>query len=135
MILSSYSYLSMDDVREALKIIGDTIESERKQNGYLNEKIKELTSEHYKDEELAKMKAELETARADLRRGFEISEREDKDIENWIENHENTVHGGNHHHGVSGGGYKFVFYPTGLGTSGVVRCCICGEEHEFQEIG
>ena len=135
MVLPSYFYRPMEEIRETLKVIGDIIEDEREDNKRLKEQIKELKDEHYKDEQLTAMRTELETAKADLYRGFGISKEENKDIENWIENHENTVHGGNHYHGLSGGGYEYIFYPTGIGTSGKIRCCNCGEKYEFQKIG
>jgi len=40
----------------------------------------------------------------------------------------------NHCHDVSGGGYKYMFYPTGIGTSGRVKCGRCGEVFEFRKL-
>ena len=85
------------------------------------------------------MKAELERIRADYYRGFAITEYEDKIIKEWQKKHEEE------HNlttdslrlkaaGSIGGRYSYHFYPTSIGTSGVVRCS-CGAEFKFQEIG
>ena len=94
---------------------------------------KYLQSENYKDSELASMqnkisqlKADKEKIWEDARRGFPITEDEERKIQNWIKLHDATVHANpKGYHGVSGGGYAYEFYPTGIGTSGVCYCEVC----------
>lgn len=107
---------------------------------YLRKENKKLKSENYKDEELRTMKEKLDQMKEDYWRGFPISEKEDKAIREWKKKHEEEVHGLKTEEqrlkaqGVSGGRYSYYFVPTGLGTSGVVRCS-CGAKFEFQKIG
>lgn len=93
-----------------------------------------------KDEELTKVREELKKCKDDMRRGFQISEDEQKDIQAWIRRHEEYAHGLKTleqrvlAHGCSGGGYTYMFYPTGIGTIGIVKCNACGDAYEFQRI-
>ena len=134
-ILPAYFYRPTKDIRDELNVVADIIERERKTIEDLRSTINDMESEAYKDSELARMRAELDEAKADLYRGFGISKDESKAIAEWIENHENTYHNGNHYHGVSSGGYEYIFYPTGIGTAGEIRCSSCGKRFQFQEIG
>lgn len=108
---------------------------------HLEEENKKLKDDKYKDEELQKMKSKLEEMKKDYYRGFPISESENKAIKEWKNKHEEEVHGlitdnmKLKAQGVSGGRYTYIFYPTALGTSGVVKCGCCGAEFEFQELG
>lgn len=127
----------LDDCLRAIKCRNkdneDTIEYLRKEN-------KRLKEENYKDNELQKIKQQLERMKADYWRGFPITEKEEKAIEEWKKKHEEEVHGLTTDkmrlkaQGVSGGRYSYHFVPTTIGTSGVIRCS-CGAEFEFQEIG
>ena len=99
-----------------------------------NEKLQaeneRLRGEHYKDEELARIKTELE----DVRQAFKITENERRKIKDWKMKHENEKHGGYPaRSGAIGGRYEYVFIPTSIGTAGVIRCC-CGEEFAFREL-
>lgn len=127
----------LDDCLRAIKCRNqdneDTIEYLRKEN-------KRLKEENYKDDELQKMKTQLEKMKADYWRGFPITEDEKKAIEEWKKKHEEEVHGLTtdkmrlRAQGISGGRYSYHFVPTTIGTSGVIRCS-CGAEFEFREIG
>lgn len=104
----------------------------------LEEENKKLKEEVWKEEELQKMKTELELMRADYRRGFAITEDEQERINAWKKKHEEEVHGvrndvPSYKKGI-GGSYSYHFYPTSIGTSGVIRCS-CGAEFEFCYIG
>ena len=106
----------------------------------LNEEIERVTEEntrlrdeHYKDEELQQMKAKMEEAIAkkdeiwnDCLRGFPISEREQAQIRAWSKKHDTEEHKNpKQYHGCSGGGFSYEFYPTAIGTSGVIVCDRC----------
>lgn len=128
----------LDDCLRAIKCRNknneDTIEYLRKEN-------KRLKEENYKDDELQKMKQQLEKMKADYWRGFPISEDEEKAIEEWKKKHAAEKHGLKTDHdmlkagGCIGGTWKYEFLPTSIGVSGSVTCRICGEKFEFQEIG
>ena len=66
---------SIDECLDRIKAINENsklrIEQLENENQYLRE-------EYNKDEEIKKMQQELETTKKDLRRGFPISEREQK---------------------------------------------------------
>ena len=43
-----------------------------------------------------------------------------------MKQHDTVVHNNpDQYHGASGGGFEFVFYPTGLGTAGDCICASC----------
>ena len=92
-----------------------------------------LKDEHYKDEELQAMKTKMEEAIAkkdeiwhDCLRGFPISESEQEQINNWMKKHDTEEHKNpKQYHGCSGGDFSYEFYPTAIGTSGVIICDCC----------
>lgn len=95
-------------------------------NADARQRNQELLDEHFKDETLAKLKAERDKAVKDSYRGFPITESELKAIHAWQKKHDTEVHNNpNQYHGASGGGYSFVFYPTGIGTAGECICSSC----------
>ena len=105
---------------------------------YLEEENKRLKSEHYEKKELAEMRAELDEARAELRRGFGISKEEDAAISKWIEEHEKEKHGVGtkvkyRYSGAIGGAYTYSFLPTSIGMIGTIKCS-CGAEFNFREM-
>ena len=92
-------------------------------NDRLQKQLNELYDEKWADKTLQKINEELLQAKSDMHRGFPISEKDEKKINQWILKHDENVHlNPNHYHGVSGGGYEFSFYPTGLGT---IAHCVC----------
>lgn len=92
-----------------------------------NEKLK---SEHYKDDKIKEVIEKNNELKDELRRGFYISEEEDKKLNEWISEHEKIHKGG---HGCSGGKYTYIFTPTSLGTFGTIKCS-CGKSFDFQEL-
>lgn len=107
---------------------------------YLEEENKKLKENNYKDEELSKMKQQLDEMQKDYWRGFPISEDEEKAIEEWKKKHDEEVHGLTTNklrmkaEGVSGGRFHYLFLPTSIGISGKIVCS-CGAKFEFQKIG
>ena len=118
-----------------------------KQRNYDNEhkisliraEIEKLRSEHFKDEKLQEMGQKLVKMEADCRRGFPITEFDQKKIDEWKEKHDIEAHGlvtdglkmkaG----GVIGGRYSYHFTPTSIGIFAKVRCS-CGAEFDFSDI-
>lgn len=105
----------------------------------LQKKNKELEEEHFKDDEIQKMRNSLGKMQSDYYRGFPISESEQRLIDEWIEEHDKIVHGLDSLNkklkagGCCGGRYSYCFVPTSIGTVGTVKCH-CGAEFDFQEL-
>lgn len=131
--------MSCSDVAEAFQIIQREINLLEYQNKRLSEENSRLKNENYKDEELSKMKTQLEKMQQDYYRGFPISEEEQKSIREWMDKHDEEVHGCNslkgklRRGGCIGGTYTYEFIPTSIGTVGTIKCS-CGAEFTFQEI-
>ena len=91
----------------------------------LREENEKLRSEQYKDEQLKELNDKLDKARADLERGFPITEFEEKKIKMWMERHGEVSCGGRY--------YSYHFTPSSLGTFATVRCS-CGAEFDFSDV-
>lgn len=115
-----------EDIAEAFESIKENILWYKNDADRLREKVNYLESENYKDEELQKMKAQLEKIQEDYRRGFPITKEESDDINKWKKNHDATEHGNaDGYHGAIGGGYTYEFIPTSIGSFGTCYCSIC----------
>lgn len=125
-------FFDTSSFNELLEAIENKYNLECIHSKYLMEELNKVKDEKYKDNELQKMKQELKTMREEYYRGFPISKAEKERINEFMIKH-NETHGS--YHGCSGGGFTYIFYPTAIGTSGVVRCDRCKEEFEFQKIG
>ena len=121
-----------EDIKDELKRKDMTLK-------YLELQNRELYDEHYKDNEMQQMLNELNKMKDDYYRGFPISEEEDKNIKEWIDNHERDVHGCYtledkiNRGGCCGGTYTYEFVPTSIGTIGTVKCS-CGAKYTFQDM-
>lgn len=101
----------------------------------LEEENKLLKQENYKDNELKMMAEKVEAAEKkaeqywkESRFGFPMTKEERDAVRDWKIKHDKKVHNNPRgYHGVSGGGYIYKFYPTGIGTLG---SCICGICHK-----
>ena len=115
-----------EDIAEAFESIKENILWYKSMADRLREKVNYLESENYKDEELQKMKAQLEKIQENYRRGFPITKEEFDDINKWKKNHDATEHGNvDGYHGAIGGGYTYEFIPTSIGSFGTCFCSIC----------
>ena len=105
----------------------------------LTEENKRLKSEHYQNEELKRMQAELSTMRRDLYRGFPIEEKTLISVRDWQKEHDISVHAVGDEEkcltkaNVLGPDYVYEFVPTPIGTFGTVKCAACGAKFEFQK--
>lgn len=126
----------IDDLCLALK---DKFKRQEEENNRLREENEKLKNGIFEKEELAEMKKEYNQMREDYFRGFPISEKEEKAIENWKEQHElkkhnlKTLNQKLAFQGVSGGRYTYIFTPTAIGTFGEIKCS-CGDTFEFQSL-
>lgn len=120
-------YTQVYPLEECFRAIACRDADKSKRIEYLEQQVKELKDEHYKDKRLQELTEELNKVRADARRGFPISTKEDEAISAWKAKHDTEKHNNpNQYHGCSGGGYTYKFYPTAIGTFGE---CICGACH------
>ena len=86
----------------------------------------ELLDEHYKDVKMAEMKAAMEQAQHELHNGFGLTDAHINKASAWQRKHDTEVHNNpKGYHGASGGGFEWVFYPTGLGTTCDCICSSC----------
>lgn len=91
----------------------------------LRDELKAAKDETYASEEMQRMKEELERMKEAYYRGFPISEKEQEQIRAWQRKHDAVAHSNTKHYHGTGGGYSYIFYPTAIGTSGVIRCDVC----------
>lgn len=128
------------DLEECLRAIRVRNQNNEDRIKRLEEENKILKEEYSKDEDIQKMKQQLDRMKEDYRRGFPISEQEEKIIEKWKRKHDEEVHCYTTDRmrlkaeGCCGGRYSYHFIPTSIGVSGVIKCN-CGAEFEFSEIG
>ena len=129
----------MNDVEQALDAIKREFNYQNARIIYLQDQNKKLKEEHYRDTELQKMKEELDKVKADMYRGFPITEEEEKRIREWQDKHDAEVHGLKtlkekvHAGGCIGGRYSYEFIPTSIGVIGTVKCS-CGKKFTFQDL-
>ena len=128
-----------DYIDTFLEDIKDELNGRDTRLKYLELQNRALYDEHYKDNELQQMLNELNKMKDDYYRGFPISEEEDKNIKEWIDNHERDIHGCYtledkiNRGGCCGGTYTYEFVPTSIGTIGTVKCS-CGAKYTFQDM-
>ena len=126
-------YTQVYPLEECFRAIACRDADKSKRIEYLEQQVKELKDEHYKDKRLQELTEELNKVRADARRGFLISAKEDEAIAAWKKKHDTERHNNPQmYHGCSGGGYTYEFYPSGLGTFYKCVCSSC-ERKAFLE--
>ena len=123
---TSHYHAKTRDVVTILKQVGEQYQEKENEVRELRQKLSNFKAAAYKDSQMAAMKNELKKMSEDYYRGFPVTEEEKDKIKSWIVNHENEKHGGYPmYHGVSGGGYAYEFYPTGIGIGGSIYCSSC----------
>jgi len=106
----------------------------------MEEKNAELEDHHWKDSKLQELKNKYEKMESDYYRGFPISEKQDKAICEWKEQHYTNIHNAPDTRsriamsGVSGGSFSYKFVPTSIGTYGICQCNSCCERM-LKELG
>ena len=113
---------------EAITEITDIIHGLMKQNDALKQENEQLKSEHYKDEEIARLKEQIQLQQEAMTYGFPITKERYEKIVELCKKHEWEKHG------RKGNGYfNYCFAETEIGTFGWAKCCDCGEEIKFLE--
>lgn len=120
-------------IDELCVILKEKFKNQEQQIKYLNNEIKKLEDNHWKDKELQDMKKRMDQMSEDYRRGFSITKEEKEAITKWKMEHIKNKHNNNHYAGAIGGRFSYTFIPTSIGTIGTIKCS-CGEEFTFQEI-
>ncbi len=105
------------------------------QEQIINEDLREenarLKSDSYKDEELSKMKAELDEMKADYYRGFPISKEEQEKIDEWKKK---QIQDSPSPRTAIGGRFTYEFYPTSIGVAASVIDGMTKEKFVFREL-
>lgn len=116
---------------QACQIIADRINEAEEEKEKMREKVHHYEEEINADSRVQELQDQLQTARADLSRGFRIYEHEEKAIEKWKEKHDIEAHGLDtldkklRAGGAIGGRYHYEFHPTSIGTACVCICSRC----------
>lgn len=124
----------VEDIKECLQKVYDQVRAVQSRNKFLEEEIKRVKAETYKDEELSKMKKEYEMMKAAYYRGFPISSKENKAIQDWIGKLTEGQDFRKVTGGPIGGRFHYEFIPTSVGTVGRVIDSITKEKFTFQEL-
>lgn len=130
-IFNKYAWKTQDskNIKEKLNTIKEQYEIQEKQIEELQSTLKNFKADVYKDEELQAMKKTYKCLEDEYYRGFPITEKQKKRIQEWIKQHEDKYHGGYPcYHGANGGGYEYRFYPTAIGTSAEIVCTSCNSK-------
>ena len=131
MIVDDGRLISIDDVFKNVNKLKDYIVTLKNQR---DRALKEL-KEYNKDVEIQKLQDEIDELKNRKNKNlcFVITDDEQEDINNWIEEHTNEVHKGYLYAGAIGGNFSYQFVPTSLGDIGEIKCS-CGEKYCFREL-
>ena len=109
---------------ENLQAVIDRLRGKDKQIEQLQEENNRLKDEHYKDEELKKLRERIDHLEGDCARVFPITEKEQEKIDKIRVEHKKTCPLCK---------FDFVFECYGIVNFGSLKCRICGEEIKFAE--
>lgn len=131
LIIKDDTSIFSKDIKNSLQDIYDQFRALKNRNEYLEEEIKRLKSEAYKDEELSEMRKRYNKMELDYYRGFPISKKEHEKIQKWIDDlikDDPTLKIN------SSGRFMYEFYPTSLGTVGTIIDSITHKKFKFKEL-
>lgn len=95
----------------------------------LREEVKKVKEETYRDEEVARLNAQIAELREEAYYGFTVTKAESDKVQEWKQKHDAEEHKNpKGYHGVSGGGYTYKFYPTAIGTFWNCTCDTCARK-------
>ena len=118
----------LDPIERELQKVYDHFRAIVNENAQLKEENERLKSEHYKDEELLKMKAKLYEMSTFYYKGFPITEEEEKRIWEWMKQIEKGSNS------TIGGRFYYEFVPTSIGVAGTIIDSVTGKRFTFQEL-
>lgn len=132
--------MHQDNYDHLINNLKDTLDTMSTTIKYYRQRIDYLESELVKDEEIKKLIEERDYWQTRAINGFEISEEEKSQIQDWKKKHDAEAHGLTtldkriEAGGAIGGRYSYHFIPTSIGVIGKCRCDKCGAEFEFQSL-
>ena len=131
MIVDDENLISIDDVFKNVNKLKDYIARLKEQRDKAWKELKEYN----KDVEIQKLQDEIKELKTSKNKtlAFVLTEDEQEDVKNWIEDHINEVHRGYHYTGTIGGNFSYRFIPTSIGDIGEI-ICDCGEKFCFREL-
>ena len=120
--------------QECLAGLSFNYERALEQQDYFRRELERIRNDKWRDEELQRLRQEIETLQENQQHQFYITTNEQTLINAWIIKHCQEQHRGNCKGGVSGGMFSYIFTPTAIGTIGTIKCTVCGEEYTFSDI-
>ena len=119
-----YEEYKTDEYIKNLQSVVEGLKAKDKTIASLQEENKRLRDEHYKDEELKRLQKKIKKLQGDCSRGFPITENEQKDINEFREEHKKEC---------PHCSFKYVFESFPIVTFGYLKCNVCGDEIKFAE--
>lgn len=119
-----------DKLIEILTELADYVSEAEKERADAVQKVKDFN----KDEEIVKLKKQLEEKREKAKNTFVFTVDADRveKIRKWKAQHEKEKHNGSSYAGAIGGRYTYEFTPTSIGEFGRIRCS-CGDHFDFDD--
>lgn len=119
-----------DKLIEILTELANYVSEAEQQKADAIKKVEEFN----KDEEIVKLKKQLEEKREQEKNTYVFTVNADQveKIREWKEQHEKEKHNGNSYAGAVGGRYTYEFTPTSIGEFGRIRCS-CGDHFDFDD--
>ena len=119
-----------DKLIEILTELANYVSEAEQQRANAVKKLEEFN----KDEEIVKLKKQLEEKREQEKNTyvFTVSADRVEKIRKWKKQHEKEKHNGNSYAGAIGGRYTYEFTPTSIGEFGRIRCS-CGDHFDFDD--
>lgn len=116
-------------LKEALNLIYDhVVKADEARSAALDQ-----VSTWNKDEELQKLRLEINKLEQREYEASTISAEERAAIKEWHDKHISEKHGGNAYSGAIGGSLTYKFIPTSIGDIAEVEC-YCGDTFVFREL-
>lgn len=117
---------SEEDLKGLFHCIEANLMSKKNLADKLRAELEAMKEETYRDEEVARLNAQIAKLREEAYYGFTVTKAESDRVQEWRQKHDTEVHKNpKGYHGVSGGGYTYKFYPTAIGTFWNCTCDTC----------
>ena len=117
---------SVEDLKGLFHCIEANIMSKQHLVDKFRNELNAVKSETYRDEEVARLQAQIAEMRENTYHSFMVTKAESEKIHEWQRKHDAEQHKNpNGYHGASGGGFTYKFYPTAIGTFWNCTCDTC----------
>lgn len=117
--------LVKNDMEKAFEIVIENMESLQKRIIEVEKENEELKSAYYKDEEIRRLKEELEKETDRYLSFTKVTPSVEVKVEEWQEEHVKKYHMKNKDGTKIGGAicFQYIFTPTEISTCLEIRCC------------